>query len=343
MKLRFNGSAVRLANKMAKDADKLDIKVHKLPQSGRVIDCGVNVFGSDLAGKFLAEASLGVAADVYVDFFRPAKPPFWVVRVETEDPLAACIGCQYAGWEIRRDGFFAMGSGPMRAAAGKEELIRQFKLEEKANQVLGVLETSQLPGPEVIADIAKACKVAPEKVTLLCARSGSIPGMIQIVARTIETALHKLHLLGFDLTSIYRAEGIAPLPPHPTDDLTAIGWTNDAIRFGGVVRLCTSAGRDAVEAVGPKVPTSATAAPDVPFLDLLKECGGDFYRLDPMLFGPAVIAFEDYRTFDQQEDEADDETDENGGENKKPLAWGQADLGRVINSWMMHGRTSGGG
>lgn len=333
MNLGLNDRAVRLANKIAKEADKLDIKVFNLPQSGRVFDCGVRVSGSIRAGKFLAEASLGVRADVSISPGKSADPPHWVVRVETQDPLAACVASQYAGWEIRRGDFFAMGSGPMRAAAGREELIREFELTEKADQVLGVLETRHLPGSDVIADIAEACKVAPEQVTLLCARSASIAGMIQIVARSIETALHKLHLLGFDLTSIYRAEGSAPLPPQPADDLTAIGLTNDAIRFGSVVTLCTSAGQEAIEAVGPKVPTSATTAPDVPFLDLLKDCGGDFYRLDPMLFSPAVIVFANDRTLDQKDDLGGDEND---GENQNPLSWGQVDWGRLVEAWKRH-------
>ena len=38
-----------------------------------------------------------------------------------------------------------------------------------------------------------------ERLTLLVARTSSPAGMVQIVARSVETALHKLHVLGFDL------------------------------------------------------------------------------------------------------------------------------------------------
>ena len=40
-----------------------------------------------------------------------------------------------------------------------------------------------------------------------------------MVARSVETALHKLHELKFDLNQIVSAFGTAPLPPVATKDL----------------------------------------------------------------------------------------------------------------------------
>jgi methenyltetrahydromethanopterin cyclohydrolase len=79
------------------------------------------------------------------------------------------------------------------------------------------------------------------------------------------------------------------------------------------------------------VPTSATTAPDVSFLELFRQCGGDFYRLDPLLFSPAVIEFANYRTIDPEH------ASETGGENKDILSWGQADWGRLVKTWAIHG------
>ena len=44
-------------------------------------------------------------------------------RSRPDDPVRACLASQYAGWQIKVGKFFAMGSGPMRAAAGKEEIF----------------------------------------------------------------------------------------------------------------------------------------------------------------------------------------------------------------------------
>ena len=44
--------------------------------------------------------------------------PIPLVHVVSDHPVRACLASQYAGWAIRDGKYFAMGSGPMRAAAG---------------------------------------------------------------------------------------------------------------------------------------------------------------------------------------------------------------------------------
>ena len=58
---------------------------------------------------------------------------------------------QYAGWQIKVGKFFAMGSGPMRAAAGKEALFDHIPGREQPPCAVGVLETRKHPTEEVIA------------------------------------------------------------------------------------------------------------------------------------------------------------------------------------------------
>ena len=41
--------------------------------------------------------------------------------------------------------------------------------------------------------------------------------------------------------------------------------------------------------LGPRVPSSASSDYGVPFADLFKKAGGDFYKIDPMLFSPAEV------------------------------------------------------
>src|SRR5258707_6560157 len=71
--------------------------------------------------------------------------------------------------------------------------------------------------------------IPPAKLTLLAAPASSLAGNIQVVARSLETALHKLYELKFDLSQIVSGSGAAPLPPVAVQELRAIGRNNDAI------------------------------------------------------------------------------------------------------------------
>src|SRR5207247_542928 len=94
-----------------------------------------------------------------------------IVQVVTDHPVAACMASQYAGWQISVDlqpgpdgklkKYFAMGSGPMRAAAGREELFDKIGLRESSPVAVGVLETRKLPTEEVVGYICDRAKVPP--------------------------------------------------------------------------------------------------------------------------------------------------------------------------------------
>src|SRR5262249_23212164 len=147
------------------------------------------------------------------------------------------MASQYAGWQIQAGKFFAMGSGPMRAAYGKEELFDHVPGRETAPVAVGVLETRKLPDESVIDYLTEKLQLPANKITLLAAPTFSLAGNLQVVARALETALHKLHELKFDLAQVVSGCGTAPLPPVAGDWLSAIGRTNDAILYGGRVVL----------------------------------------------------------------------------------------------------------
>ncbi len=285
----LNERAHELADAMAAAADSLGITVHALACGTRILDCGVNAAGSLEAGRRLAEVCLSGLGTVKVVPSRLRSGQR--VRVRSNSPVAACMASQYAGWEIKADKFFAMGSGPMRAAAGREALFDAIGHRERAKVCVGVLETSKLPPEEVCADIAAKCGIGPDRLTLLAARTASPAGTVQIVARSVETAMHKLHELGFDLARIERAFGWAPLPPAANDDTTAIGWTNDAILYGGFAALCVRGDDASLEAIGPRVPSSASPDFGRPFAEIFASYDRDFYRIDPLLFSPARVRF----------------------------------------------------
>ena len=219
-----------------------------------------------------------------------------LVQVVTDHPVSACLASQYAGWAISEEKYFAMGSGPMRAAAAREPIFATIGYREESEVVVGVLEARKEPTPAVVAKIAEACHVAPSAVTLLVAPTASLAGGLQIVARSVETALHKLAELGFDLARIASAHGTAPLPPVAANDLAAIGRTNDAILYGARVVLWVTGDDDSLRAIGPQVPSTSSRDHGEPFAAIFKRYNHDFYAVDPHLFSPAEVVFHNLET-----------------------------------------------
>lgn len=257
----------------------------------KVIDFGVKAIGGLQAGIELAEVCLAGRGSVSIGPGQLAGRLWPHVSIRTDSPLAACLLSQYAGWQIAVGKYFAMGSGPMRAVAQVEGIFEEFQHREEPGVCVGVLETGKLPDEMTIGWLCEKLEAAPERLTLCVARTASIAGSVQVVARSVETALHKLHELKFDVTRVQSGFGTAPLPPIAADDLAGIGLTNDAILYGGSVTLWVTGDDDSITDVGPKVPSGASAAHGRPFLDLFKEAGHDFYKIDPMLFSPAEVTF----------------------------------------------------
>jgi methenyltetrahydromethanopterin cyclohydrolase len=292
--MSLNERALRLADHMAATAAALRIAVTNTPNGARILDCGVAAEGGLQAGLALARVCLAGQAEVALVPGQLDGVP--LVQVHSDHPLLACMASQYAGWQVSVGKFFGMGSGPMRAAYGKEDLFAHIPGREQASAAVGVLETSKLPGDEVTAYLAERLNLPPNKLTLLAAPASSQAGNVQVVARSVETALHKLYELKFDLGQIVSGYGTAPLPPVAADFLGAIGRTNDAILYGGRVVLWVRADDEQIAAIGPKVPSSASPDHGAPFAEIFERYERDFYRIDPLLFSPAVLVFQNLRT-----------------------------------------------
>jgi len=116
------------------------------------------------------------------------------------------------------------------------------------------------------------------------------------VARSIETAMHKLAELRFDLTRVVSAHGVAPLPPVAKDDLAAIGRTNDSMLYGARVNLYVTGDDETLDSVGPLVPSSTSRDYGEPFSAIFARYHHDFYAVDPMLFSPAEIVLQNIET-----------------------------------------------
>lgn len=287
--LLLNERALQIANDLAARHSELRVQVTTTEHGTRILDCGTKTPGGIEAGRLLAEICLAGLGQVKCVPNRSELGGGLAISVQTDQPVAACMASQYAGWQVAAGKFFAMGSGPMRAVGSREPLFAEIGHREKAVDVVGVLETSQLPPLAVCDQLAFDCGIPSMNLTLLCASTHSLAGTLQVVARSVETALHKLHTLGFPLHQILSGYGIAPLPPVANDFLTGIGRTNDAILYGGEVTLWVQAEDAQLATLGPQVPSSASRDYGEPFAKIFARYERDFYKIDPLLFSPAVI------------------------------------------------------
>lgn len=292
MSYELNQRACRLTEEIRDRAADLHIVEHQLDGGGTLLDCGVDAPGGLDAGLALARVCLSGLAEVSIVPGEIDGIGWPQVAVRTDHPTAACLLSQYAGWQIAVGDYFGMGSGPVRAASAVEELFEQLDYREQPDRCVGVLESRQRPGDDVIEWIASKTGIPASGTLLLVAPTASPAGNLQIVARTVETALHKLFELGFDVNRIESGIGTAPLPPAAADDLEGIGRTNDAILYGGRVFLSVRGDDEELADVGAEVPSSASDAHGRTFLEIFKEVEGDFYAIDPLLFSPAEIVLQ---------------------------------------------------
>jgi methenyltetrahydromethanopterin cyclohydrolase len=288
--LRMNEAASEIADGMTDQADILRIHTFRLPSGARVLDAGVEVEGGIEAGLAISEICLGGLGNVTTTPVQIGSQSYPGLIVWTDHPAVACMASQYAGWAISVGTFFGMGSGPLRAHARVErELFEKLGYEERADQGVLVVETRSLPTDEVAAWVAGKAHLQPNQLTFVVAPTASLAGGVQISARIVETGLHKMETLGFDVRRVVSALGTAPLAPIAKNDLRAVGRTNDCILYGGQARFTIRAGDAELEKLAARLPASASADYGTPFYEIFQRYGGDFYRIDPLLFSPGEV------------------------------------------------------
>jgi methenyltetrahydromethanopterin cyclohydrolase len=299
--LQLNELAGEIADGMVEHAALLRVQSRTLPGGARVIDAGVETEGGYAAGLALAEVCMGGLGNVDYTPVQIGDQAWPGVTVWTDHPAVSCMASQYAGWSISVGKFFAMGSGPLRAHARVErELFEKLRYAEEATRGVLVLEGRVLPNDEVAAWVAEKARLSPAQLTFVIAPTASLAGGVQISARILETGLHKMETLGFDVRKIVGAMGTAPISPVAKNDLRAIGRTNDCILYGGQARYTVRAGDAELAELVEKVPASASRDYGTPFYEIFQRYEGDFYKIDPLLFSPAEVwltSVESGRTF----------------------------------------------
>ena len=256
----------------------------------RYIDAGIDCRGGLEAGRLIGEVCMGGLGRVTL--YHAAAIRDWPLslHVHTSNPVLACLASQYAGWSLSHEKFHALGSGPGRAIALREALFEELGYRDSCDQATFVLEVDQLPPVALIDRVAEVCGLPTDALTFILTPTRSIAGMVQIVSRVLEVAMHKVHTLKFPLDDVLDGSASAPLSPPGADFVTAMERTNTAILFAGRVHLFVQGDDASAEQLSQELPSSASPAYGKPFAQIMEDCDNDFFKIDPMLFSPASVA-----------------------------------------------------
>jgi methenyltetrahydromethanopterin cyclohydrolase len=295
-----NALTAPLVQHLIDNARSLRLGVEKHASGATIVDAGIKSRGGLEAGRLIAEICMGGLGHVSLQTSTTFAHWPWMLSVHSCNPILSCLGSQYAGWSLAHDKFFSMGSGPGRALAGREELYKELGYQDHSNATCMVLESDKVPPTEVIEKVSLDTGVKPEHLTFILTPTRSLAGTVQIVARVLEVAMHKIHILHFPLTHVIDGMASAPLPPPAPDFLIGMGRTNDAILFGGHAHIFVKGSDEAAAKLARELPSSASCDYGRPFAEVFKSMNMDFYKIDPMLFSPAAVmitALESGRSF----------------------------------------------
>ncbi len=284
-----NTACQPLVDSLVANAQSLQLKISALSNGTRIIDAGINCTGGLEAGRLIGEICMGGLATITMGTNSGFDNWPWSVNVHAKTPVLSCLGSQYAGWSLSHEKFFALGSGPGRALAGKEEVLKEFGYKDKADKTVIVLETDKFPPIEVAEKVAKDCGIKPEDLTFILTPTSSLAGVMQIAIRVLEVAMHKAHTLHFPMDKIIDGFGVTPVSPPGGDFMTGMGRTNDAILYGGMVHLFVDSTDDEAQDLAEKLPSNTSSDYGRPFGEIFKSYDFDFFKVDPMLFSPAKV------------------------------------------------------
>ncbi|NTU99886.1 MAG: methenyltetrahydromethanopterin cyclohydrolase [Methanoregulaceae archaeon] len=286
--LSVNELALEIFENLAEYAEEFNAAYHELDNGARIVDCGVSVRGGYAAGRAFTEICMGGLGEVNFRTGQIMDFPVPFIDVFTDCPSVSCLGAQKAGWTIKHNNYFAMGSGPARALSLKpKHTYEVIEYEDDFDSAIIALESDHLPNGGVMEKIAEDCQVDVANICAVVAPTASLVGSIQVAGRCVETAIYKLNELGFDTKKIISGFGTAPVPPVKKDATRAMGTTNDATIYHGRIVLTVKAPE--IKEYLDRIPSNKSKGYGKPFYEIFKEAGFDFYKIDTSLFSPAEV------------------------------------------------------
>ncbi len=293
----LNDRALILVDEMQRCSAELGIKRGSVVGS-RVIDSGIESRGGLRAGLMAAQiamANLGTVSLV------PNPDPSQMtpaVAVNINHPVAACVVCQHDGWVIEEEetGFKTRGSGPFRAAYGREDLYEIFGFRERTGCAVGVIETQTIPSRALVHDLSIKCGVQQHHVALICVNPDSLAGSVLTASRSVEWALMKLHLLNFNIKRIVSGYGICPLGTVGGGLNRSVGQAYDQMIYHSQVTLYAVGDDDTLASVVTQLPSNTSSLYGQRAESLLSLDHDPTSKLDTGLMAPAKVCIQNIET-----------------------------------------------
>lgn len=294
--LSVNAEAMKIVRKILESPEALGVEISRFPSGSTLIDMGQRARGSWQAGRYFTLITVGGLGDVsFEGFMLGATASFAAVRLPAvrlmvDRPMEACMGCQVAGWRLVDEADAPILAGPARTLNNPPDYhARLSGYRDEAHEGVVTVQMSR-PVTDAMAQVmAKACDLAPENLYILASRHACLVSTIQVPARGIETAMHRLALENFDLGRIQHAYCTGPIPPLVDDELSSMGRINDALYYGGEVSLYVDAPDEMLAALVPRVVSEVSPLARRSFAELYRDAGYDFHAIPLDAHTPAVL------------------------------------------------------
>ncbi len=293
--MMLNKRAKKLVDDIVNNDESLGCKVLSMPCGTLIIDAGIEAPGGYDIGLRMAEVCTGGLASVRLTLNAIVGISWPHVELYCDRPAWGCFASQAAHYRINMPNFRALGSGPACLLLKKEDPILNLYAEDSETAVL-VLEADGIPDDATCQILAKNIGVLPINLCILIAQTSSLASCVQIAARSIETALHKLNRLGFDLRHVHSGVGKCPVVIPTGNNYRSLCKTNDAMAFGSQVWLSILDVSDQeLSELVEKIPASSSPNYGIPFSKQFEKAG-DFYHIDPDIFAPAEVTLANFST-----------------------------------------------
>lgn len=297
--ISVNQEAMRVVRQILESPERLGVRVTTLENGSTLIDMGQQAPGGWLAARYYTQITLGGLADVSYEAFPLGGRLLSAIRVMIDDPQAACVASQIAGWRLEGSRAGApILAGPGRALnkANPDHYMDLVAYRDAYHEAVVAIQTADPVTSETAAVIAAGCQVRDQDLYILVAPNSSLVCGVQVAARIVEQALHRLAEEGLDLGVVQYAHGVGVIPPMIKDEVVAMGRINDSLLYGGIATIYIDTTDEAAAAVIGKVVSARSRAYGRPFVEIYEDAGRDFYNIPLDLHSPAVLHLNNIRT-----------------------------------------------
>lgn len=272
-----------------------NIDVITYPNGAIIIDFGIMAnAGSWSLGRIFAEIAMGGLGSVSHShmWFEGLCLP--AVQVEVEHPVEAVLSC-HVGWRIPYGDKVINVQGPIRSIKAKDRFSKMCDYRDtRATKAVAVLQSTELPDEAFMELLASELDMKPEQIYMVVARTGNLTGAVQVCARTVEQSIATISETKFNQNNIIYGTGMAVLSGIASDEVHAMGLTNNSLLYGQVTNLFVRCSDAEIEEVIQDLPMNRPANRDIfgtPFEVLFEQCGNEWTNVPRDWDAPSCINF----------------------------------------------------